>query len=153
MKKFIMMVKAILLVDSLDDVESFRMGFDRSRARDGFENIRLFIDFMDTEDGRERKSKMYLFSIDRQQWEEICAYRNKGRRSKTVKVTIKDVTLLYLVNECIQKHKKDFRDKNVHWDKGDVTGIWRDSDGSVRVSYENGQWFHYWEENGRIVWD
>ena len=70
-----------------------------------------------------------------------------------MKIEMKDVTLLYLVNECIQKHKKDFRDKNVHWDKGDVTGIWRDSDGSVRVSYENGQWFHYWEEDGRITWE
>lgn len=71
MNRLDMMMKAAELVASLDDVESFRMGFDRSRARDGYENTRLFVDFKDTEDGEERKSRMYLFSIDRQQWEEI----------------------------------------------------------------------------------
>lgn len=69
-----------------------------------------------------------------------------------MKIEMKSLNLLDLVGECIKKHKKVFENRKTRWDKGDVTGIWRDSDGSVRVSYENGQWFHYWEEDGDIVW-
>ena len=65
---------------------------------------------------------------------------------------MKSLKLLHLVDECIKMHKQIFEDKKMRWDKGDVTGIWRDSDGSVRISYENGQWFHYREEDGDIVW-
>lgn len=66
---------------------------------------------------------------------------------------IESLPLLRLVDAGIEAHKKAFEKRRMRWDKGDVTGIWRDSDGSVRVSYENGQWFHYWEEDGRIVWE
>lgn len=69
-----------------------------------------------------------------------------------MKIEMKSLNLLDLVGECIKKHKKVFENRRIRWDKGDVTGIWRDSDGSVRVSYENGQWYHYWEEDGDIVW-
>jgi hypothetical protein len=68
-----------------------------------------------------------------------------------VKIEMKSLKLLHLVDECIKMHKQIFEDKKMRWDKGDVTGIWRDSDGSVRISYENGQWFHYREEDGNIV--
>lgn len=70
-----------------------------------------------------------------------------------MKIEMESLNLLDLVGECIKKHKKVFEDKRMRWDKGDVNGIWRDSDGYVRVSYENGQWFHYWEEDGDIVWE
>lgn len=68
-----------------------------------------------------------------------------------MKIEMKSLKLLHLVDECIKKHKQIFEDKKMRWDKGDVTGIWRDSDSSVRISYENGQWFHYREEDGDIV--
>lgn len=70
-----------------------------------------------------------------------------------MKVEMKSLNLLGLIGECIKKHKKAFENRRMRGDKGDVTGIWRDSDGSVRVSYENGQWFHYREEDGDIVWE
>ncbi|NBI61342.1 hypothetical protein D3Z53_25980 [Lachnospiraceae bacterium] len=69
-----------------------------------------------------------------------------------IEYDIKSLPLLHLVDECIKKHKQVFENRKMRWDKGDVTGIWRDSDGSVRISYENGQWFHYREEDGDIVW-
>ena len=69
-----------------------------------------------------------------------------------MKIEMKSLNLLNLVGECIKKHKKAFENRRMRWDKGDVTGIWRDSDGSVRVSYENCQRFHYREEDGDIVW-
>ena len=69
-----------------------------------------------------------------------------------MKIEMKYLNLLCLADECIKKHKEVFENRKMLWDKGDVTGIWRDSDGSVRVSYENGQWFHYREEDGDIVW-
>lgn len=69
-----------------------------------------------------------------------------------MKIEMKSLKLLHLVDECIKKHKKDLENRRMRWDKGDVTGIWRDSDGFVRISYENGQWFHYREEDGDIVW-
>lgn len=69
-----------------------------------------------------------------------------------IEYDMKSLSLLHLVDECIKKHKKAFENRRVRWDMGDVTGIWRDSDGSVRISYENGQWFHYREEDGDIVW-
>lgn len=38
------------------------------------------------------------------------------------------------------------------WDKGGIKGVWQETDGTVCISYENGQWFHYKEEKGRIIW-
>lgn len=37
------------------------------------------------------------------------------------------------------------------WDKGDIKGIWQETDGTVYISYENGQWFRYREEDGRVT--
>ena len=79
--------------------------------------------------------------------------REYEKEDQIVGKEIESLPLLRLVDAGIEAHKKAFEKRRMRWDKGDVTGIWRDSDGSVRVSYENGQWFHYWEEDGMIVWD
>ena len=48
-----------------------------------------------------------------------------------MKIEMKSLKLLHLVDECIKMHKQIFEDKKMRWDKGDVTGIWRDPCGSA----------------------
>lgn len=64
-----------------------------------------------------------------------------------------NLELLSFVKQCVSEHKDIFREEGLDWDKGEVTGNWRDPDGSVKILYENSQWFHYWKEDGEIMWD
>lgn len=70
-----------------------------------------------------------------------------------MRIKIEDLNLLDLADECIKKHKKLYSDHDRKWDKGGAAEIQRYPDRSVSIRYENGQWFHYLEVSGEIVWD
>lgn len=38
------------------------------------------------------------------------------------------------------------------WDKGEIKKVWQKEEGVVNISYENGQWYHYKEESGQVIW-
>lgn len=61
--------------------------------------------------------------------------------------------LLERAEHYVDTHMKVYVGSNRDWDKGGIIGIWQDSNGSVRISYENGEWFSYREENGLVFWD
>lgn len=61
--------KAAELVAGLKNVESMNINFSMPYKHDGYTRDSLVIHFKDDENGEERKSKMYLFSVTRQQWE------------------------------------------------------------------------------------
>lgn len=70
-----------------------------------------------------------------------------------MRIKMEDLNLLALADKCIKEHKKILSDHDTKWNKGDAAEIQRCPDRSVSIRYENGQWFHYWEASGEIVWD
>lgn len=67
----------------------------------------------------------------------------------------KRTDLMQRVEDYVKMHKEILSISPLlcgSWDKGDIKGIWQETDGTVCISYENGQWFHYREEDGKVVW-
>lgn len=64
-----LMMKAAALVAGLDNVEQVSMNFSTPYNREGYTHDSMVVHFRDYENGEPRESKMYLFSIVRQQWE------------------------------------------------------------------------------------
>lgn len=64
-----LITKAAELIAGLENVESMNLNFSTPCKHDGYTNDSLVVHFKDDENGEERKSKMYLFSVTRQQWE------------------------------------------------------------------------------------
>ena len=80
--------------------------------------------------------------------------QKKRRRRTTIIICACSIALGYvLANECIKEHKRLYSDHDSEWGKGDAAEIKRYPDRSVSIRYENGQWFHYLEVSGEIVWD
>lgn len=64
-----LMIKAITeVVAKLDNIESVSFRFT-PYSHDGYEKLHLVIQFRDDEKGEEREGKMYLYNIQKQQWE------------------------------------------------------------------------------------
>lgn len=53
-----------------------------------------------------------------------------------------------IVKECSEAHKRA-RQK---WEEGDIQETWIDDKGNICIKYESGNWWHYRNNNGTIVW-
>lgn len=64
-----LITKAAELITGLDHVETIEIHFSLPYAHTGYTHDSLVVFFKEDENGNERESQMYLFSITRQQWE------------------------------------------------------------------------------------